>query len=96
MHALPATALLIPPNVLLPGRLPQVECNPSTNVSFDIDMYRADQGGYLRLAVENAAGSGAVQSVELRKAPAASVGWGPLRAGCGWRMARALWEGLTA
>ena len=54
----------------------QVECNPSANVSLDIDIYRAGEGGYVRLAVENAAGGAAVQSVELRKSPGTAVSGG--------------------
>lgn len=49
----------------------QVECAPSTNISVDIDLYRASEGGYIRLAVDNAAGSGAVQAVEIRGTPLA-------------------------
>ncbi|GAB4818248.1 hypothetical protein N2152v2_005294 [Parachlorella kessleri] len=47
----------------------EVECAPDGNVTFDIDQYRATEGGYIRLAVEQLAGSAVVQSVELRKSP---------------------------
>ncbi len=49
----------------------QVECNPSGNITLDIDQYRANEGGYIRLAVEQVAGDAAVQAVELRRSPVA-------------------------
>lgn len=48
---------------------PQVNCNPPGNLAVKVDQY---QGGWLRLALTNVAGSGDVTSVEL--APSAVSG----------------------
>lgn len=46
----------------------QVECAPTSPIVVDVDTYRTTQGGYLRLDLQDVAGSGALASVELRKA----------------------------
>lgn len=63
----------------LPGALPphprclwcgaQVECAPPTNVTLDVDQFRATEGGYIRLALESVAGSGSITAIELRQSP---------------------------
>ncbi|PSC73189.1 barwin-like endoglucanase [Micractinium conductrix] len=50
----------------------QVECAaPSPGIVADIDTYRATEGGYLRLSLEQVAGTGAIAAVELRRSPLA-------------------------
>ncbi|PRW57696.1 hypothetical protein C2E21_3455 [Chlorella sorokiniana] len=48
-----------------------VECPAPGNIVADIDTYRAGAGGYIRLSLENVAGTGALESIELRKSPIA-------------------------
>ncbi|KAI7843723.1 hypothetical protein COHA_002621 [Chlorella ohadii] len=48
-----------------------VECPVPGNIVADIDTYRAAAGGYIRLSLENVAGTGALESVEIRKSPMA-------------------------
>eukprot|EP00887_Chlorella_sp_A99_P003678 scaffold7.g3678.t1 len=47
----------------------QVECAPPTNVTLDVDQFRATEGGYIRLALESVAGSGSITAIELRQSP---------------------------
>ena len=44
----------------------QVECNPPGSIVVDVDQYRATLGGYIRVAFLNVAGSGAIETVELK------------------------------
>ena len=48
-------------------RYRQVECSPRASIDVDVDTFRATEGGYIRLDLQNVAGSGALASVELRQ-----------------------------
>lgn len=54
-------------------RFRHVDCAPPGSIVADVDTYRLSGGGYLRLDLQQVAGSGALAGVELRGAPAAAV-----------------------
>ena len=41
----------------------------------DVDIYRASEGGYLRLDLQNVAGNGVITSVEMQKEGATDGRW---------------------
>lgn len=49
-------------------RFRQAECSPPNPIILDVDTFRPTLGGYMRLALQSVAGSGAVASVEIRQA----------------------------
>lgn len=54
---------------LIPVSYSIVECTPPGNATVSVDIYRAGDGGYLRLAVFNLAGSSGIAELELRQTP---------------------------
>ena len=46
----------------------QVECAPPDTIVVNVDTFRQSGGGFIRLDLQNVAGSGAIRSVELRQA----------------------------
>lgn len=45
----------------------QVDCQPSSNIVIRLLSFRPGNGGYLKLVLLNVAGTGAVQSIGLRR-----------------------------
>lgn len=45
----------------------QVDCDPPGSIVVNVDTYRPTEGGYLRLDLQQVAGTGALAGVGLRK-----------------------------
>lgn len=69
-------------------RYRQVDCAPLGPIVIDVDTYRPTQGGYLRLSLKSVAGSGALESVELRGSGDSEAAWLPMENtyGAKWEM----------
>jgi hypothetical protein len=73
------------PNRNIPISWRQIPCRPPRGIIIDVDRYRADTGGYIRLAFLNVAGSGEIEKVELKGSMESQSQWRVMENGWGAR-----------
>jgi len=85
IHSSLAITLTGSPNKNIPISWRQIPCQPPGGIIIDVDRYRVDAGGYIRLAFLNVAGSGEVEKVELKGSMESESQWRVMENGWGAR-----------